>query len=93
MDDLKICLITDNTNKALLAKKQILNSYKNYPPSKCDAIIVVGGDGFMLQSLKKYYLFKKPFYGINSGNYGFLMNKFSNKNIIITVIKVLNHEG
>ena len=36
----------------------------------------------MLQTLKRLYKFKKPFYGINSGNYGFLMNKFSNKNII-----------
>ena len=31
----------------------------------------------MLQTLKKNYRFKKPFYGINSGNYGFLMNKFN----------------
>ena len=31
----------------------------------------------MLQTLKKYYKLNKPFYGINSGNYGFLMNKFS----------------
>ena len=30
----------------------------------------------MLQTLKKFYKFKKAFYGINSGNYGFLMNKF-----------------
>ena len=44
-------------------------------------IIVIGGDGFMLQCLKKYYKYKKPFYGINSGNYGFLMNKFSKKNL------------
>ena len=36
----------------------------------------------MLQTLKKLYKYKKPFYGINSGNYGFLMNKFSNKNFI-----------
>ena len=36
----------------------------------------------MLQTLKKFYKFKKFFYGINSGNYGFLMNKFSNKNFI-----------
>ena len=33
----------------------------------------------MLQTLKKYYKLNKPFYGINSGTYGFLMNKFSNK--------------
>ena len=36
----------------------------------------------MLQTLKKLYKYKKPFYGINSGNYGFLMNKFSNKNFL-----------
>ena len=36
----------------------------------------------MLQTLKKLHKYKKPFYGINSGNYGFLMNKFSSENII-----------
>ena len=36
----------------------------------------------MLQTLKKYKKLNKLFYGINSGNYGFLMNKFSSKNII-----------
>ena len=33
----------------------------------------------MLQTLKKFHKFKKPFYGINSGDYGFLMNKFNSK--------------
>ena len=41
---------------------------------------MIGGDGFMLQTLKKNKNSKKLFYGINSGNYGFLMNKFSSKN-------------
>ena len=36
----------------------------------------------MLQTLKRNKNSKKNFYGINSGNYGFLMNKFSIKNII-----------
>ena len=36
----------------------------------------------MLQTLKKNRNSKKIFYGVNSGNYGFLMNKFSSKNII-----------
>ena len=43
---------------------------------------MIGGDGFMLQTLKKNKKSKKFFYGINSGNYGFLMNKFSSKTII-----------
>jgi NAD+ kinase len=36
----------------------------------------------MLEVLKKNKNQKKNFYGINSGNYGFLMNKFSSENII-----------
>ena len=63
--------------KTLLEKKVKIVSLKN-----SNIIIVVGGDGFMLQTLKKLYKLNKPFYGINSGNYGFLMNKFSNKNFL-----------
>jgi NAD+ kinase len=48
---------------------------------------VIGGDGFMLQTLKKNKNSKKQFYGINSGNYGFLMNKFSSKNTIQNLSK------
>ena len=33
----------------------------------------------MLQTLKKNKKKDNSFYGINSGNYGFLMNKFSKK--------------
>ncbi len=63
--------------KSLLDKKIKITSLKN-----ANIIIVLGGDGFMLQTLKKLYKYKKPFYGINCGNYGFLMNKFSNKNFL-----------
>ena len=49
--------------------------------------MVLGGDGFMLQTLKKLHKYNKPFYGINSGNYGFLMNKFSSRDIIKNLIK------
>ena len=44
--------------------------------------IVIGGDGFMLKTLKKNNSSSRLYYGINSGNYGFLMNKFyGNKTI------------
>ena len=41
----------------------------------------------MLQTLKKNKNFDKQFYGINSGNYGFLMNKFSSNNFIKNLSK------
>ena len=54
---------------------------------RLNLVIVIGGDGFMLQTLKKNKNKSNLFYGINSGNYGFLMNKFSKKNIIKNLLK------
>ena len=52
--------------------------------------VVIGGDGFMLQTLKRNKNSKKLFYGINSGNYGFLMNKFSNKFFLKNISQAKN---
>ena len=71
----------DKTKKAQELKKKLLKNYKNITPLKADVIIVGGGDGYMLNSLKKYVKFKKPFYGINCGTFGFLMNKYSSDNL------------
>ena len=71
----------DKTKKAQALKKKILISYKNYLPKEADTIVVGGGDGFMLESLKKYARLRKPFYGINCGTFGFLMNKFVNTDL------------
>ena len=77
----KIHFVIDNTNKAKSLRKKIYIKYKNYPPQKSDVIAVLGGDGFMLQTLKKYRKYNKPFYGMNRGTFGFLMNKFKLQNI------------
>ena len=78
----KIYLVFDKTKSSLKIKTFLTKKIKTTTLKKSNIIIVLGGDGFMLQTLKKLYKFKKPFYGINSGNYGFLMNKFSNNNFL-----------
>ena len=70
-------IVSDKNNLSLKIKKSIESKNDFYSLSKSNLIIVIGGDGFMLSTLKKYRNYKKTFYGINSGNYGFLMNKFS----------------
>ena len=77
----KIHFVIDGTNKAKTFRKKIYKKYKNYPPKVSDVIVVLGGDGFMLKTLKKYYKYNKPFYGMNIGTFGFLMNKFKLQNI------------
>jgi len=78
----KVYLVFDRTKASLKIKSTLIKKVSITTLKKSNIIIVLGGDGFMLQTLKKLYKYKKPFYGINSGNYGFLMNKFSNKNTI-----------
>ena len=84
---LKLHFVIDKTLKAKKTKKIIFKKYQNHSAYKSDTIVVIGGDGFMLQTLKKNKNSKRLFYGINSGNYGFLMNKFSSKNIIKNLSK------
>ena len=75
-----IQIISDKNLRSLRIKKSLLNILAKAKLKKSNTIIVIGGDGFMLQTLKKNKKSKKLFYGVNSGNYGFLMNKFSSKN-------------
>ena len=83
----KLQIISDKNTKSSKIKKILVKKLNQEQFKKDNLIIVIGGDGFMLQTLKKNKNSKKQFYGINSGNYGFLMNKFSSKNIIKNLSK------
>ena len=77
----------DKTKKNEKFNKVLLSKFKNYSPKTSDIIVVLGGDGFMLQTLKRYQKYNKPFYGINRGTFGFLMNKFKTLDISNSITK------
>tara|TARA_Y100000590_G_scaffold34957_1_gene38037 strand:+ start:11734 stop:12504 length:771 start_codon:yes stop_codon:yes gene_type:complete len=77
----KFHFVFDKIKKNIKVKKFFLKKYKNYSVTNSNVIVVFGGDGFMLHTLKKYQKYKKNFYGFNMGTFGFLMNKFSKKNL------------
>ena len=79
-------IISDKNKKSFKIKNLLIKKINKEQFKKKNLIIVIGGDGFMLQTLKKNKDSKKQFYGINSGNYGFLMNKFSSKNILKNLV-------
>ena len=83
----KLQIISDKNKKSLDIKSFLLKKIKSDQSIKSKLVIVIGGDGFMLQTLKKHKNLDKFFYGINSGNYGFLMNKFSANNTIKNLSK------
>jgi len=83
----KLQIISDKNKNSSKIKNLLIKKINQHQFKKEDLVIVIGGDGFMLQTLKKNKNSKKKFYGINSGNYGFLMNKFSFENIIKNLTK------
>ena len=82
----KLYIICDKNKKSINYKKKLDKLFLSSSLAKSTLIVIIGGDGFMLNSLKKYYNYNKPFYGINSGTYGFLMNKFDNLNLYKNII-------
>ena len=84
---IKCHFVIDKTHKNKKLKNTFLSKYKNHLPQLSNVIVVLGGDGFMLQTLKKYQKFNKSFYGINSGTFGFLMNKFKTYDIEKSISK------
>ncbi|NMM44731.1 NAD kinase [Rhodospirillaceae bacterium KN72] len=75
--DLKIAIVASDTPRA---KEAVSALRKRFPveddPSTADVIVALGGDGFMLQTLRRFIGTDKPVYGMNRGTVGFLMNEF-----------------
>ena len=83
----RVQIISDKNQRSLKIKSLIQKKINKNKVKKSNITIVIGCDGFMLQTLKKNKKLKKFFYGVNSGNYGFLMNKFSSKNFVSNLNK------
>ena len=74
--------IVDYTKISKESSNKIQTTYKFFSLFEADAIVVLGGDGFMLDILKQYQDLDLPFYGINKGTVGFLMNQNQNENLL-----------
>ena len=75
-----IAYIASTHQKSLALLDQIKDKVKMKrieEGGKIDLIIVIGGDGTLLHSIHNYMHLNVPFYGLNSGTLGFLMNNFS----------------
>ncbi len=83
-----IGIIADDSTAAQNAKAGLVKKFgfkefrdKSHPKG-IDAIVAVGGDGFMLHTLHNHMEDGVPIYGINKGTVGFLMNDFRQKGLL-----------
>ena len=83
----KIAIIYQETKLSIEIAEKLHKHCMPTEPQEADLIIVIGGDGSMLHALHQYMDLKIPFYGINCGSVGFLMNNFHPKNFLTNIQK------
>lgn len=73
---MKIHFHAAKTPKAQSALKALSAQHGQNGIEDCDTIVILGGDGTMLEALHTFEKSSKPVYGMNFGSIGFLMNPY-----------------
>ena len=77
----KIAFVSSDVPEARQALERLAARYGNAEPCAADAIVALGGDGLMLQTLHRHLNDHVPIYGMNRGSTGFLMNDYSEEDL------------
>jgi NAD+ kinase len=101
----KLSCLCGPTPEAQAARTQVERLYGLYPIESSDVIVVLGGDGTMLEALHKTVGLDIPVYGMNRGSVGFLLNVWKPEGLMdrlaraegVTIwplrMQALTHEG
>jgi len=77
-----ISFVSSGTPDADAAAAKLRARYGQAPLDQASAVVALGGDGLMLQTLHQVMALGVPVYGMNFGTVGFLMNEFGNDHLI-----------
>lgn len=78
----RITFFPSATEEARAAARRLAHRYGNTPPDQADVVVALGGDGQMLQTLHRFMDRGVPIYGMHRGTVGFLMNDFSEDDLV-----------
>jgi NAD+ kinase len=72
----KLHFVASPIAEAQEALERLAARYGSVAAETADAIVALGGDGLMLQTLHRFMGTGKPIYGMHRGTVGFLMNEY-----------------
>lgn len=78
----KIAFLASDAPVAQTARAALIARYGTVPAEEADVIVALGGDGFMLRTLHATQGLRAPVYGMNRGTIGFLMNEYSETDLL-----------
>jgi NAD+ kinase len=73
----RLAFTASDRPEAQAARQRLAERYGDLPLAEAEAIVALGGDGFMLETLHGALDSQKPIYGMNFGSVGFLMNDYA----------------
>ena len=74
--------LASNNADAQKKKESLEKKFGNNSTDNADVIVVLGGDGFMLEAIKNQMEKSLPLFGLNYGSVGFLMNAVNDEDLI-----------
>lgn len=78
----RIAFLASEAPEARRALARLAKLYGNADLDQAEVVVALGGDGLMLQTMHQVMPLGLPIYGMNRGSVGFLMNDFSEKNLV-----------
>lgn len=78
----KLAFVASDVAEAQEAATRLRRQYGDITPDRADAIVALGGDGLMLQTLHEHMKSGIPIYGMNRGSVGFLMNEYQEDDLV-----------
>ncbi|MYM57453.1 NAD kinase [Thalassovita mangrovi] len=79
---LRIAFVASDSPTAQTARATLVGRYGQVAEEEADVIVALGGDGFMLSTLHRTQRLDIPVYGMNRGTVGFLMNEYSETDLM-----------
>jgi NAD+ kinase len=78
----RVSVVTNETPGADAAAARLRSQFGDVAPEEADFVIALGGDGLMLQTMHRIMRGDAPVYGMNFGSVGFMMNDFSEQDVL-----------
>ncbi|MDQ2633675.1 MAG: NAD kinase [Pseudomonadota bacterium] len=72
----RLAFVSSDADDARAAASELMAVYGQAAVADADVVVALGGDGFLLQTLRETMSTGKLVYGMNRGTIGFLMNEF-----------------
>lgn len=79
---LRIAFSASSRPDAQAALVKLNHLYRGVSEAQADIIVALGGDGAMLDTLRRRFMDKKPVYGMHRGTVGFLMNEYDETRLL-----------